>query len=82
MSSGILTQQIQKNIQGALNYSAIRPQHILEVPFPLPQRNSEKKQLDVILKREAIKRIQFHAERQLDASIALEKSLMRQAFDF
>ena len=29
ISSGILTKAIQKDIQGALNYSAIRPHHLL-----------------------------------------------------
>lgn len=82
ISSGILTKSIQKDIQGALNYSAIRPHHILEVPFPLPEDGTEGIQREVALRFAQIKRIQVYAERQLEAAIALERATMRQYFDF
>lgn len=80
--SGILTKSIQKDIQGALNYSAIRPHHILEVPFPLPGDGTEKTQREIALRFSQIKHIQIHAERQLEAAIALERATMKQYFDF
>ena len=82
ISSGILTQRVQKYIQGALNYSAIRPHHVLEVPFPLPEGDAAAAQEDIIKKFTHIKRIQVQAEKQLQAAYALERALMRQYFDF
>jgi type I restriction enzyme S subunit len=82
ISSGILTQRIQKYIQGALNYSAIRPHHILEVSFPLPDDVDAGTQEDVISKFTQIRRIQIQAQKQLEAAYALERAMMRQYFDF
>lgn len=82
ISSGILTKSIQKDIQGALNYSAIRPHHILEVPFPLPKGGLEKIQREVVSRFAQIKRIQNYAERQMEAAMALERVTMRQYFDY
>lgn len=81
ISSGILTKSIQKDIQGALNYSAIRPHHILKVPFPLPKEGDGVQK--IVARRYAqIKHIQVHAECQLEAAIALERATMLQYFDF
>ena len=82
ISSGILTKRIQKDIQGALNYSAIRPHHLLEVPFPLPEDGAEGIQKEVALRFAQINRIQIHAERQHEAAIALQRATMHQYFDF
>ena len=82
ISSGILTKRIQKDIQGALNYSAIRPHHILDVPFPLPGKEANEVQKEVAHRYSQIKRIQIHAERQLEAAMALERATMLQYFDF
>jgi type I restriction enzyme, S subunit len=82
ISSGILTKSIQKDIQGALNYSAIRPHHILEVPFPLPEDGATGIQPKIASHFAQIKHIQIYAERQLDAAIALERATMKQYFDF
>jgi type I restriction enzyme S subunit len=82
ISSGILTKAIQKDIQGALNYSAIRPHHLLEVPFPLPEDGTDGIQKELASRFVQIKRIQTHAELQLEAAIALERATMRQHFDF
>lgn len=82
ISSGILTKRIQKDIQGALNYSAIRPHHILEVPFPLPEDGPEGIQKEIALRFANIRHIQIHAERQMEAALALERATMHQYFDF
>lgn len=82
ISSGILTKSIQKDIQGALNYSAIRPHHVLDVPFPLPEDGPNGVQKEVAARFIQIKRIQSQTERQHEAAIALERATMRQYFDF
>lgn len=82
ISSDILTEQIQRYIKGALNYSAIRPHHLLEVRFPLPVENADDVQDAVIRKLAQIRRIQVHAERQLEAAGALARAVMKEAFDY
>lgn len=82
ISSGILTERIQRYIQGALNYSAIRPHHVLEVSFPLPVRDREKVQAAIVGKLTQIQKIHLHAERQLEAVKALERAAMREVFDY
>lgn len=81
VSSGILTERIQKYIKGALNYSAIRPHQVLEVPFPLPEddKNIQKRTIDKYM---AIRAIQLQAERQAEAAYALERATMLEVFDF
>ena len=82
ISSDILTEQIQRYIKGALNYSAIRPHHLLQVRFPLPVENADDVQDAVIRKLAQIRRIQVHAERQLEAAGALARAVMKEAFDY
>lgn len=81
ISSGILTHKIQKYIQGALNYSAIRPHHILEVMIPVPRKRTSEQET-IASRLAAIRNIQANAERQLEAAVSLERALMRRFFDF
>jgi len=83
VSSGLLTENVQKYIQGALNYAAIRPHHILtiRIPFPLPT-HADTVQTKLVSRLAAIKKMQRYAERQLEATIALERQAMRDVFDF
>ena len=78
VSSGILTQEIQEFVQGSLNYAAIRPNNILDIEIPIPiDKKEQKKIVDQLAE---IRKMQKAAERQLEATIALEKNLMRQVF--
>ena len=78
VSSGILTQEIQEFVQGSLNYAAIRPDNILDIQTLIPiDKNDQQKIVDQLA---AIQKMQKAAEKQLDATMALEKNLMRQVF--
>lgn len=78
ISSGILTQAIQEFVQGSLNYAAIRPDNILDIQTVIPiDKDDQQKIVDQLA---AIQKMQRAAEKQLDATIALEKNLMRQVF--
>jgi hypothetical protein len=54
----------------------------LGVPFPLPDGSATETQENIIRKFTQIKRIQIQAEKQLEATYALERMMMRQHFDF
>jgi len=78
VSSGILTQEIQEFVQGSLNYAAIRPNNILDIELSIPNDKNEQK--NIVNQLAEIRRMQRAAERQLEATTALEKNLMRQIF--
>jgi type I restriction enzyme S subunit len=78
VASGFLTEKIQEYVQGSLNYAAIRPSNILEIEMVVPvEKDDQKKVMNQLIE---IRRIHQAAEQQLEAIIALEKSLMRQTF--
>ena len=82
IASGLLTEEIQKDVQGALNYAAIRPYHVLEVWIPVPPNDPmNNEQAKFVQQLREAQTIRSAATRQLEAAVALEKALMRLVFD-
>lgn len=60
-----LTERIQQSVRGALNYAAIRPDHVLKAIIPMPVEKDIQKAVAAHMK--AIRQMQQAVQRQLEA---------------
>lgn len=73
---GFITKSIEASVRGSLNYAAIRPAHILRMPFPFAPIVDQKR---VIQRMAEASRAIDAAQKQLEALQALPGAIIRAA---
>lgn len=76
IKTGYITQEILQFVRGSLNYAAIRPRHVLSIPFPYAPLPVQQQIVQKIITAEQARRA---AEEQLGIIKQLPQALLRHA---